>query len=101
VQDNFDHLAATLLALLDEYEHAADAAARRHAVRDLVIQAREHAELAARNSHTHPEKRAEKTEMALWLRTWLENPPIFPAWVALRRRRLAAPGAGLTAGAAG
>jgi hypothetical protein len=28
-----------------------------------------------------------KAEMALWLHTWLENPPLFGAWVELRKRR--------------
>ncbi len=29
--------------------------------------------------------RTEKEEMALWLLTWLENPPVFTEWVRLRR----------------
>jgi hypothetical protein len=24
--------------------------------------------------------------MALWMLTWLENPPLFPQWVRLRRQ---------------
>ena len=46
-----------------------------------MIEAKDHARWAARN----PEKRAEKQEMALWMLTWLENPPLFPQWVKLRR----------------
>jgi len=87
VQDNYDHLEASLLALLGVYERNA---ARHAAVRAVVIQAREHAELAVHNAHTHREKREEKIEMSLWLHTWLENPPLFPAWVELRKRRLSA-----------
>jgi hypothetical protein len=51
------------------------------AVRRLVITAKEHARLAARN----PGKRPDKEEMILWLTTWLENPPVFREWVSLRR----------------
>jgi hypothetical protein len=47
----------------------------------VVITSKEHARLAAQN----PAKRAEKEEMILWLLTWLENPPLFAAWVRLRR----------------
>ena len=54
----------------------------------LVIRAKDHAELAAHSQHTHAEKREQKIEMAAWMRTWLENPPVFPAWVALRKRQL-------------
>jgi hypothetical protein len=79
-QGSFDELEASLLELLEEYEHGNGA--RRAAVRRLVITAKDHARLAARN----PEKRANKEEMVLWLSTWLENPPIFPEWVRIRRR---------------
>jgi hypothetical protein len=47
----------------------------------VVITAKDHARLAARNL----DKRAEKEEMLLWLLTWLENPPLFRDWVRLRR----------------
>jgi hypothetical protein len=71
-----------LLKLLDEYEHGD--AARRTSVRRLMIAAKDHARWAARK----PEKRAEKEEMALWLLTWLENPPLFRQWIRLRRQAL-------------
>ena len=89
-QENYERLEATLCALLQEYEVARESGntARRQAVRALVIRAKEHAELAARNRRTHDEKRGEKIEMATWLRTWLENPPVFPSWVALRKRQI-------------
>ena len=79
-QESFDALESSLLALLQEYEQG-DASARA-ATRRLVIEAKDHARWAARN----PEKRAEKEEMALWMLTWLENPPLFPQWVQLRRQ---------------
>jgi hypothetical protein len=78
-QGSFDELEASLLRLLEEYERGDPA--RRAAVRRVVISSKDHARLAARN----PAKRAEKEEMVLWLLTWLENPPLFAAWVRLRR----------------
>jgi hypothetical protein len=78
-QATFDDLEASLLKLLEEYQRGD--AAHRMAVRRLVITAKDHARLAARN----PEKRAEKEEMILWLTTWLENPPVFADWVRIRR----------------
>ena len=78
-QGSFDELESSLLRLLEEYERGDPA--RRAAVRRVVITSKEHARLAARN----PAKRTEKEEMILWLLTWLENPPLFAAWVRLRR----------------
>jgi hypothetical protein len=48
-----------------------------------VITAKDHARLAMRK--TNEEKRALKEEMILWMLTWLENPGVFPIWVALRK----------------
>lgn len=84
-QGTFAELEASLLRLLAEYQSGNSA--RRMAVRRLVITAKEHALLAARN----PSKRPDKEEMILWLSTWLENPPVFRQWVAIRRE-LAGPG---------
>jgi hypothetical protein len=78
-QGTFAELEASLLGLLAEYESSDPA--RRMAVRRLVITAKEHARLAARN----PGRRSEKEEMILWLSTWLENPPVFREWVSIRR----------------
>jgi hypothetical protein len=78
-QSTFAELEASLLRLLAEYQ--AGDPPRRMAVRRLVITAKEHARLAARN----PAQRPDKEEMILWLTTWLENPPVFREWVALRR----------------
>ena len=80
-QDSLEHLERSLEALRVEYESG------RHAeVRQVVIRAREHAELAARNRRLDEDRRALKKEMVLWLHTWLENPPMFPVWVTLRRK---------------
>ena len=75
-QEVLEGLERTLRALLNEYE--AGDAARRVAVRRLVIEAKDHAKLAAR-------KNPAKQEMILWMLTWLENPPLFPAWLKLRK----------------
>lgn len=79
-QGTFMELEGSLLRLLAEYESSDPR--RRMAVRRLVITAKEHARLAARNLS----KRVEKEEMILWLTTWLDNPPVFRAWVSLRRQ---------------
>jgi hypothetical protein len=79
-QDTFEALESSLLKLLEEYQRGD--AARRTSVRRLVIDAKDHARWAAKN----PDKREEKYEMALWMLTWLENPPVFPQWVQLRRK---------------
>jgi hypothetical protein len=79
-QENFDALESSLLNLLAEYESGD--ATMQATVRGLIIEAKDHARWAARN----PEKRGEKQEMSLWMLTWLENPPLFPQWVKLRRQ---------------
>lgn len=85
-QSTFDDLARTLIAL--EREYAAGAAERRWQTRRLVIEAKQHAFLASRNPKVDEALRRDKEEMVLWMRTWLENPPLFPEWVALRRKAL-------------
>ena len=70
-QSNLGALELSLLALLAEYESGD--AAHRLAVRKLVITARDHAQWA------------HKEENLLWLTTWLQNPPLFPAWARLRK----------------
>jgi hypothetical protein len=73
-QSNLGTLELSLLALLFEYE-SGDAAQQR-AVRKLVITAKDHA------------RWTRKRENLLWLTTWLENPPLFPAWARLRRNTI-------------
>lgn len=89
LQDNYRRLEASLRTLLAEYLAAKEAGdkPRVQTIRSVVIRAKDHAELAAHNPRVHDLKRNVKTEMALWLHTWLENPPLFPAWVELRKRR--------------
>jgi hypothetical protein len=78
-QGNLDELEASLLALLREYEQGDGT--QRAEVRRLVILAKDHARWALRKSR----EAADKEEMLLWMVTWLENPPLFPEWVRLRR----------------
>ena len=89
VQDTYWHMEASLAALLAEYVAARDSGdkPRIQLIRSAVIRAKEHAEFAANNPKVHERKRKVKAEMALWLHNWLENPPLFSAWVELRKRR--------------
>jgi hypothetical protein len=73
-QDSLESLERTLSALAAEYAKAGPE--RKKAIRGIAIEARRHAEWAKR------------AESELWIRTWLENPPLFPVWAALRRRAL-------------
>jgi hypothetical protein len=82
-QGTFDELESSLLNLLREYEGGDPA--RKLAVRRVVITGKEHAMIAASKAEAGSTKRTEKTEMVLWLATWLENPPLFPDWVRIRR----------------
>jgi hypothetical protein len=77
-QANLDELQRSLFALAEEYRSGNKAA------RQQVIEARQHAQWALPK---HPEKQ----EMILWMRTWLENPPIFAEWLKIRRRLLDGP----------
>ena len=83
-QDSFDNLERTLGKLAEIYESAPTPG--RRTLRAMVITAKDHATLAARNRRVAEEKRMEKEEMLLWLRTWLENPSLFRTWARLRRR---------------
>jgi hypothetical protein len=70
-QTNLGALELSLLALLAEYESGDHE--HKQAVRKLVITAKDHA------------RWTRKGENVLWLKTWLENPPLFPAWARLRK----------------
>jgi hypothetical protein len=81
-QGSFESLERSLLALLDEYDRGD--VFRRARVRNLVIEAKDHAKFAANRSQSGGDP--EKEEMILWMLTWLENPPLFREWVQLRKR---------------
>ncbi len=82
-QSNLEELENGLTAFAGLYEQGDPA--KKSALRKLVITAKDHARLAARSANASDEKRSEKEEMLLWLLTWLENPPLFPGWVRIRR----------------
>ncbi|MEQ1885901.1 MAG: hypothetical protein ABL967_12635 [Bryobacteraceae bacterium] len=83
-QGTFHELEESLARFTEDY--AQFNRPRQTALRRLAIKAKDHARLAARSKYATPEKKAEKIEMILWLTTWLENPPLFPEWVKIRRR---------------
>lgn len=83
-QDSFETLRTTLLALAKVYELGT--VETRRLCRAIVITAKDHAKLAARNHRVTPEKREQKVEMISWMLTWLENPLVFPLWMDLRVR---------------
>lgn len=83
-QTTFSELEDCLTRFTEEY--ARTVRQGQTALRRLAVRAKEHARLAARSRNTSERKRAEKTEMILWLTTWLENPPLFPEWVHIRRK---------------
>lgn len=89
-QESLAELERSLNALAEHY--AASEPLRRRAIRAEVQVARQHAEWAARAAHA--ETRDDKQEVLLWLRTWLENPPLFPAWAGLRKSKLHDPTSG-------
>jgi hypothetical protein len=79
-QDSLAELERTLLALEREYSSG-----RHSECRALVIEAKNHARWALRSPKLTPEQKALREEMVLWMLTWLENPPAFPAWLRLRK----------------
>ena len=89
-QRTFDELERSLLEIEEAYTRATQAGdrARAQLCRNAVIQAKDHARLAARSAKTSPEKKTQKEEMIQWMLVWLENPGIFPAWVKLRKMKM-------------
>lgn len=80
-QDDLVSLERTLLGLAQEYREPH----LKRRCRQLVVQAKDHARLVARNLKVDPDKRALKEEMILWILTWLENPAVFEVWVPMRK----------------
>ena len=80
-QHTFEELEQSLREMLLVYEEATANGDRDRAryCRRQVIAAKDRAKFAAA-------KKPEKAEMAEWMLVWLENPPVFPAWVEARKR---------------
>ena len=89
-QKTFEELEQSLIEMETAYTRARTAGNRQRATlcRSIVIQAKDHARLAARSPKTSTEKKAMKTEMVEWMLVWLENPGVFPAWVKLRKLKM-------------
>jgi hypothetical protein len=88
-QHSFPELERTLLALAAVYLEAVsanDAVTAREA-RGVLIEAKDHARLAARR---HPEDTT-AAEKIRWMLVWLENPPVFETWLRLRKKALGLP----------
>jgi hypothetical protein len=87
----FDTLpgAAAAIEELETRRHAALAAGNRIAA-DACLRAgrraKENAEWVSRNARVRAMVRAERGEIALWFRVWLETPDIFPDWLEVRRK---------------
>ena len=86
-QSGLDELEHSLRAIGDVYAAAKSGGRpdKARLCRDIVIEAKDHARLASRNSKVAEEKRLLKQEMAEWMLVWLEDPAMFPAWVELRK----------------
>ena len=89
-QHTFEELESSLEEMRQVYAAASAAGDRERAryCRRQVIAAKDRAKFLAGNSRTAPEKRAQKEEMAEWMLVWLDNPEVFPAWAAARKRAL-------------
>jgi len=86
-QHTFDELEQSLGEMLTVYRDAAAAGNRDRAryCRRQVIGAKDRARFLSRDPRTPPERKAQKEEMVQWMLVWLENPEVFPAWVAARK----------------
>ena len=89
-QDSLDSLEQSLLALGQIYEAARASGDREtaSASRKAVLSGKDHARWAAERAKDE-RKKSEKAEMAEWMLVWLENPPVFPEWVRVRRLAMA------------
>ncbi len=89
-QKTFEDLERSLVEMEEVYTRSKETGDRARAqwCRNAVIQAKDHARLAARGSKTSPEKKTQKEEMIQWMLVWLDSPGIFPAWVKLRKQNL-------------
>jgi hypothetical protein len=87
-QESFEELERTLVALARQHDQALESGDKELAAacRRAVLTGKDHARLASRRAGLRPEDRARKEEMASWMLVWVENPAIFPDWVALRKR---------------
>lgn len=76
-QDTQENLERTLTALAAVYEEQPLEARRK------VLESRMHLDFVLRKDPKNPLRRV----VLLHLRTWLENPPVYPLWVALQKQK--------------
>jgi hypothetical protein len=86
--------AASLADMTREYDAALAAGDKTRAAdcRRAVLGGKDRLKLLLRRANLTPQKREEKQELLQWFLVWLEAPPLFPGWLALRLR---AAGAGV------
>jgi hypothetical protein len=81
--------AGTIMTRLEtrrkSFEKSADQTALRQ-LRGMVIEARNAAELVAKDRSMDPNLRREQAEIAQWLGVWIQTPILFDDWLELRRR---------------
>jgi hypothetical protein len=89
-QKTFDELECSLFEMWTVYQAAKETGdrARARQCRNMVIQAKDHARMAARSCKASPERKLEKQEMVQWMLVWLDDPGVFPAWVKLRKQKM-------------
>jgi hypothetical protein len=89
-QHTFEELDQSLREMQQIYADAMSVDNRERAryCRRQVIAAKDRARFLAQNPRTSPDKKAQKEEMVQWMLVWLENPEVFPAWVAARKKTL-------------
>jgi len=92
-QHTFEELEQSLFEMFQVYREALAAGARDRAryCRRQVIAAKDRAKWIAVTPRSTPGKRTQKEEMAQWMLVWLENPEVFPAWVAARKKTIQPP----------
>lgn len=80
--------ASSWIEKLDElqrrFEVERDAASQKR-LRQFALRMKEEIELVAVSKRTRDDDRQLAQEVAQWLTVWLQNPQIFPDWLALRR----------------
>ena len=87
-QHTLEELEQSLAEMLEVYADAMAAGNRDRAryCRRQVIAAKDRARFLSRDGP--PEKMALKEEMVEWMLVWLDNPEVFPAWVAARKKAM-------------
>jgi hypothetical protein len=89
-QHTLEELEQSLAEMLGVYADAMTAGERGRAryCRRQVIGAKDRARFIANDGRTPSDKKAVKEEMVEWMLVWLDNPEVFPAWVAARKPQL-------------